>query len=136
MKIYISKSNQASTHDLAIIRNVIVDSNDTIVEWVPGTPYDRTYAPVKTAGMIIVLPPENNPIIKTDEVDYIFVGAGNYSEIIAHETHMIAGEQEPAMKLFKNEQLYNIIKHEEVKTNWQTEYAKLFIVKQASEILV
>ena len=83
---------------------------------------------VKEADKIVVIPPAISTFEKGN-VDSITIGRGNFSEMKTYEKHMQECEQEPVMSLFKDNREYKIIKYAETaERNWQTNFAKLFVI--------
>ena len=124
MKIYISKSNQANPDDLIMARAKF-QKEGTVLEYTGGV-----YNPerVKEADKIVILPPASS-VFEKGNVDSITIGRGNFSELKSYEKHMQECEQEPVMSLFKDNREYKIIKYAETaERNWQTNFAKLFVV--------
>lgn len=124
MKIYISKSNQANPDDLIMARAKF-QKEGTVLEYTGGV-----YNPerVKEADKIVIIPPSISTFEKGN-VDSITIGKGNFTEMKTYEKHMQECEQEPVMSLFKDNREYKIIKYAETaERNWQTNFAKLFIV--------
>lgn len=124
MKIYISKSNQANPDDLIMARAKF-QKEGTVLEYTGGV-----YNPerVKEADKIVVIPPAISTFEKGN-VDSITIGRGNFSEMKTYEKHMQECEQEPVMSLFKDNREYKIIKYAETaERNWQTNFAKLFVI--------
>ena len=124
MKIYISKSNQANPDDLIMARAKF-QKEGTVLEYTGGV-----YNPerVKEADKIVIIPPAISTFEKGN-VDSITIGKGNFSELKSYEKHMQECEQEPVMSLFKDNREYKIIKYAETaERNWQTNFAKLFVV--------
>ena len=124
MKIYISKSNQANPDDLIMARAKF-QKEGTVLEYTGGV-----YNPerVKEADKIVIIPPAVSTFEKGN-VDSITIGRGNFSEMKTYEKHMQECEQEPIMSLFKDNREYKILKYAETaERNWQTNFAKLFVI--------
>ena len=124
MKIYISKSNQANPDDLIMARAKF-QKEGTVLEYTGGV-----YNPerVKEADKIVIIAPAVSTFEKGN-VDSITIGRGNFSEMKTYENHMKECEQEPVMSLFKDNREYKILKYAETaERNWQTNFAKLFVI--------
>lgn len=124
MNIYISKSNQANPDDLIMARAKF-QKEGNVLEYTGGQ-YDP--GRVKQADKIVILPPATS-VFEKGNVESITIGKGNYTEMKTYEKYMQECEQEPIMSLFKDNREYKIIKYAETaERNWQTNFAKLFVI--------